>query len=105
MTENIYPELVGFRVNGAKAPPPEFPHHCPVCDAEITIRHRWNCRYECGGGYQSKPQIQNHTEKFWGKCGDPPPDDEEESAKDEETKTINRPVPGTLTDIEKEEIE
>ena len=25
-------------------------------------------RYECGGYWSEKSQIQNHTDKFWGEC-------------------------------------
>lgn len=68
----IYPELVGYRVRDNDAPPPSFPENCPVCKA-IKITSVFGIlgyvKYACGGGYSHKPQIQNHTEYYWGKCG------------------------------------
>ena len=65
----IYPELVGDWVGGKKAPPPKFPDVCPGCGAEV-IRpvSRRTAVYACGGSYSPKPQIQNHTDKWWGHC-------------------------------------
>ena len=51
---------------------PEFPKACPVCGACVvetsTEWCRETARYACGGAYTSKPQIQNHTLKWWGSC-------------------------------------
>jgi hypothetical protein len=49
---------------------PEFPETCPKCGAPV----KWESdgfhgpTYECLGKYRSKPQIQNHTNKWWGHC-------------------------------------
>lgn len=71
---HIYPELSqtrGIRI----APPLEFPPVCPVCQAaKVTDTgadawaHKRTAAYACGGAYTHKPQIQNHTDKWWGKC-------------------------------------
>jgi hypothetical protein len=50
---------------------PDYPEVCPVCGSEVVDS---DCdgyhgpKYECGGQYKYKPQIQNHTSKWWGKC-------------------------------------
>lgn len=70
-----YPELTGNRCNGNDVRPPKFPKTCPTCGTpaiEITTSGRsYDCKavYTCGGGYSEKPQIQNHTDYFWGSCG------------------------------------
>jgi len=85
----IYPEVIGDYSRGWKVDPPEFPDACPACgaerndDPETPVPHpydrgetvrignggRW-ATYACGGYYKRKPQIQNHTDYWWGKCGD-----------------------------------
>jgi hypothetical protein len=51
---------------------PEFPETCPDCGAGIktteTDRYMAGPVYECEGQYTLKPQIQNHTNKWWGSC-------------------------------------
>lgn len=95
-----YGELVGFWSRGRKVDPPEFPAACPRCgaarndDPETLIptdhfgpKHprygeklpigEWGmaegraATYECGGYWREKPQIQNHTDYFWGRCQAP----------------------------------
>jgi hypothetical protein len=83
----IYPEIVGYRARGTVIPSPSFPAACPnpACNAERTcllvcrlgqyIEARdgatdvQGAEYACGGTYSIKPQIQNHTNYFWGTCG------------------------------------
>lgn len=54
---------------------PEFPSKCPICGAEtekeVKSEQYYECSitYKCGGTYTDKEQIQNHTNKFWGSCG------------------------------------
>jgi len=54
-----------------------FPETCPICEApiakvqpeqEATRYFKNGPVYECGGQYTIKPQIQNHTQKWWGTC-------------------------------------
>ena len=54
---------------------PRFPKHCPRCGAPATaIVAKGGChdvaKYECGSAFKWKPQIQNHTNKWWftGPC-------------------------------------
>jgi hypothetical protein len=55
---------------------PVFPDTCPVCGAatvphpkaETHGRDYHPIAYACGGSYDHKPQIQNHTDKWWGTC-------------------------------------
>lgn len=52
---------------------PAFPLRCPVCLADgsetESPRTPWmTVKYACGGAYRPKPQIQNHTYKWWGHC-------------------------------------
>lgn len=54
--------------------PGQFPGRCPICKALIVARESvgqpWEkVTYACWGGYTPKPQIQNHTHKWWGSCG------------------------------------
>jgi hypothetical protein len=75
--ELIYPELTGNQIRGKKKHPVEYPDKCPACGAEkvsekefIIGTDRFPTRiYGCGGKYETKPQIQNHTDYFWGSCG------------------------------------
>lgn len=51
---------------------PDFPDTCPACGAkEVERKMGWlgHNKYACGGGFKIKPQIQNHTDKWWGRCG------------------------------------
>ena len=49
----------------------KFPNTCPLCGAK-TIKEGTDYFngpiYGCGGQYTFKPQIQNHTDKWWGSC-------------------------------------
>lgn len=47
-----------------------FPDKCPCCGANIEEESDgFNGHlYSCGGQYRMKPQIQNHTDKYWGYC-------------------------------------
>lgn len=69
---NTYPEI--YRPNKPGADPPEFPATCPVCGEDrtfqVTKAPPYLCRasYACGGTYTRKPQIQTHTNKWWGMC-------------------------------------
>jgi hypothetical protein len=69
-----YPELALATHLDSK---PDFPASCPSCDAprvptalqpEHGGGHYRCCHYKCGGAYTYKPQIQNHTDKWWGVC-------------------------------------
>lgn len=71
----VYPEL-SVR-NEHPTPAIIFPNACPVCGASVEYGQDggtgWALlRYKCGGQYSAKPQIQNHTLKWWGRCGDEP---------------------------------
>jgi predicted RNA-binding Zn-ribbon protein involved in translation (DUF1610 family) len=54
---------------------PKFPKSCPVCGSKMVKRtHKGpfsTITYACGGGYDTKPQIQNHHDVWWGSCGKP----------------------------------
>ena len=67
--KRIYPEIVGFQSRGVKIDPPKFPAKCPACKALAVTTTATSCRYACGGKYEQKSQIQNHTDYFWGACG------------------------------------
>ena len=50
-----------------------FPEACPCCGAERTEATKGflaRAEYACGGKYESIPQIQNHTDKYMGACGE-----------------------------------
>ncbi len=69
-----YPQLVGYQCRCEKIPPVMLPHFCPVCYAPEKERKNIGSghdivNYECGGVYEPKPQIQNHTDYWWGHCG------------------------------------
>jgi hypothetical protein len=52
-------------------PIPDFPKNCPACGAGASDNERTYyspMTYACGGAYVFKPQIQNHTDKWWGAC-------------------------------------
>lgn len=54
---------------GPDTAPVVFPETCPACGAARTAeRPGRDCSYACGGGYRDKPQIQNHTDYWWGSC-------------------------------------
>jgi hypothetical protein len=65
----IYPEIGQSRYPVLETTP-TFPDTCPVCGAAATVRgNRYHpVSYACGGSYDDKPQIQNHTDKWWGVC-------------------------------------
>ena len=67
---HIYPELWQAR-RPEQGPTPVFPEACPACSAPAVEHgklHYHPVTYACGGGYDEKPQIQNHTDKWWGYC-------------------------------------
>lgn len=53
---------------------PTFPDACPCCEAKVDPdavsdeTYRPGPVYLCGGQYVFKSQIQNHTDKWWGRC-------------------------------------
>ena len=50
---------------------PFFSETCPICGAIIREDNQDYYKgpiYECGGQYTFKPQIQTHTDKWWGSC-------------------------------------
>ncbi len=67
----ILPEIHTPRESVAATP---FPLTCPSCGAALTSQqatglvYKRTASYACGATYTSKPQIQNHTEKWWGTC-------------------------------------
>jgi hypothetical protein len=65
---HIYPEIRQPMRGLLKAP--EFPAACPACGAEVQARGNFfhPVTYACGGSYDEKPQIQNHTDVWWGRC-------------------------------------
>ena len=67
---HVYVELWRSR-NVVHTNLPEYPDSCPCCGAGIVKDERDQDHgpvYGCGGQYTSKPQIQNHTDKWWGVC-------------------------------------
>ena len=76
-TKLEYPELAGNKIRGNVKPPVVYPDECPACGAETVDDHGFSVgtdsfptrEYACGGKYEPKPQIQNHTDYFWGSCG------------------------------------
>jgi hypothetical protein len=71
-TNRSYPEIVGNKCRGENIEPPIFPDNCPICHAKKISEnkdiYRESCKYKCGGEYKPKPQIQNHTDYYWGRC-------------------------------------
>lgn len=72
---NILPEVTqSFRLAQTEAT--VFPESCPACKSPRIINHSGvniieylrSATYACGAHYTHKPQIQNHTEKWWGTC-------------------------------------
>ena len=50
----------------------DYPETCPCCGANGNeVEDSWYHKfvYECGGEWEWKSQIQNHTDKVWGTCG------------------------------------
>ncbi len=50
----------------------DYPKKCPCCGAkghEVKGSFYHKFAYECGGEWEWKSQIQNHTDKVYGKCG------------------------------------
>lgn len=43
---------------------PHWPEYCSVCYS----KHIGDGEYTCGAKYVRKPQIQTHTEIYWGEC-------------------------------------
>lgn len=68
----VYPELVGYRSRDREVPPPPVPDTCPICGANklgaAAAAMFVAASYACGGKYELKPQIQNHTDYYWGTC-------------------------------------
>ena len=59
---------------------PSFGAACPVClskrvehdeyvEGGMGTRTGIAAKYTCGGAWMEKPQIQTHTDKWWGHCG------------------------------------
>jgi hypothetical protein len=68
---HIYPEVTqAIRHREDPYPTPVFPDTCPRCGAVATARGNFfhPIKYACGGSYEEKPQIQNHTDVWWGRC-------------------------------------
>jgi hypothetical protein len=69
---HIYPELALRREDRNRGVLWSFPLACPACGAELLDQQdhslRSFARYACGGAYEDKGQIQNHTDKMWGHC-------------------------------------
>jgi hypothetical protein len=86
-------EEIAASVDWTRANPTEFPERCPRCGAEkasdtgaaaVPTRtgkprrsagrvvrvpaYARKAAYACGGTYELKPQCQNHTDKWWGRC-------------------------------------
>ena len=69
MIQYIYDEIACSRAWPTKMP--TFPNVCPICKSKTVtdLENFFNGPiYKCGGQYNSKPQIQTHTDKWWGKC-------------------------------------
>lgn len=67
MIQTIYKEISLSISNDI----PEYPKTCPLCGVGIGKDNRDHFQgpvYKCGGQYSLKPQIQNHTDKWWGSC-------------------------------------
>lgn len=49
----------------------DYPDTCPCCGAPGKEVETWYHKfaYDCGGEWEWKSQIQNHTDKVWGRCG------------------------------------
>jgi len=65
---NIYGEL---HIAIGRSNDIAFPDTCPVCGAgikEVPADDMNGPTYNCGGQYRVKPQIQCHTQKWWGTC-------------------------------------
>lgn len=62
-------------IHVASGMPAKLPDACPVCGAHVASVDNagkpWERKeYACGGAYSSKDQIQSHTDKWCGSCGD-----------------------------------
>lgn len=71
ITDPVYEEIHVARATNHSGP--AFPTACPVCGSEVAGGENggtpWATQiYACGGRYEPKPQIQNHTDKWWGLC-------------------------------------
>lgn len=65
---NIYSEL---HISIERTNEVQFPDKCPICGAKIKGVPADGINgptYDCGGQYRVKPQIQCHTQKWWGTC-------------------------------------
>jgi len=65
---HIYPELASPT---KKHTTPDWPLKCPCCGASRRRKSKDRYHghvYRCGGRYTLKPQIQNHTDYWWGSC-------------------------------------
>jgi hypothetical protein len=75
-TANFVLPEVSHSVDAGRTHATEFPSVCPCCCAKrlslnacaTTPTYRREAAYDCGARYAHKPQIQNHTEKWWGMC-------------------------------------
>lgn len=71
---HILPEIAMSRDEAQRTATP-FRATCPACGAALVeevnhpqVDYRRIAIYACGAAYNHKPQIQNHTEKWWGVC-------------------------------------
>lgn len=66
---HILPEI-WRNIRDRNEPAPSFPDTCPACGAVATMHGDYYSpvAYACGAAYTEKPQIQNHTDKWWGSC-------------------------------------
>jgi len=65
----VLPEVAVSRYDRPRKAP-VFPPACPRCGAaQAGTPFPWTGpTYACGAVYAPKPQIQNHTDKWWGVC-------------------------------------
>jgi hypothetical protein len=59
----------GYVEAPAQDGPPSFPVACPACGSPLVdVVVGRSAAYDCGATYTEKPQIQNHTDIWWGIC-------------------------------------
>jgi len=67
----IYTEI--HQSSDSKWIKPEFPDACPCCGETLIVpddpqEYYTGPQFACGGKFEFKPQIQSHTDKWWGTC-------------------------------------
>ena len=67
-TSAILPELEQDRDEGDIHSFTGYPPTCPNCAAALATSTSSSQYYTCGASYEVKPQIQTHTNKWWGVC-------------------------------------